>query len=136
MNKRQKGLLLISENEKDYFEVEEGKIELVGCPNGGDGCSEHLTVINRNFNISNESLVNKDYNKSIEALRIAFAKSEELQSDSCLKCAELFRLAIVRSLEGIHDDLHKMSKSFFRPKRYQESYSLASDLLKEFKNKI
>lgn len=135
MKKRQWGFFSLSENEGDYFAGENRKIELMACPNGGNSCSEHLAVINSNFGIVDESLANKDYTKSIEALNVAFQKANELQEESCMKCAELFKQSIIQSLEEIQNDLKIMSRGLFGKRRFQANYIQASELLKEFKDK-
>jgi hypothetical protein len=110
------------------------KIELVSCLRNGDECAEHRFFINRHFNDSYDYLLNKDYSRSILALKSAYNKTNELQSSPCVKCAELFRDTITKSLEYIHQDLYKMSKSFFGARRFQSSFELAKVVLSEIKN--
>ena len=109
------------------------RIELVSCPLEGSNCKEHRMVINREFYASQNFFHNKDYSRSILALKIAFDKTFEIQKTSCLNCAELFRKTITQSLENIHDDLYKMSKGIFATKRYNSSLELAGNVLNEMK---
>ena len=109
------------------------KIELVSCLRNGSECREHRHFINLHFNDSLTYLQNKEYSRSILALKNAYLKTTELQTSPCVKCADIFRGAIIQSLEGIHKDLHKMTSGFFGTRRFQSSYELASVVLKEFK---
>jgi len=110
------------------------KIELLRCPMDGINCREHRRVINRDFYESQDYLLNKDYPRSILALKNAFHKTTELQKTSCLSCAELFRNTITQSLENIHDDLHLMSTGLFGHNRFHSSLKLAGNVLKEMKS--
>lgn len=136
MKDRMKWIFSISVLENQYFNDKQDKIELVGCPRVGKECGEHLSVLNKSFLASSRNMRNKEYTMSIEALKGAFYKTNELQESSCIKCAELFRSTIIQSLEIIHEDLQKMSGGLFFRKRYQFSYSLANSVLEEFKKKI
>ncbi|MDP2335177.1 MAG: hypothetical protein Q8N05_01780 [Bacteroidota bacterium] len=126
----------LSISESKYFNDKQDKIEIVGCPRGGKDCVVHLSAINKSFLASSRTMRNKEYARSIEALKDAFYKTDELQDSSCLKCAELFRSTITQSLENIHVDLQKMTGGLFFRKRYQYSYALATTALEEFKKKI
>lgn len=136
MKGKRRGLFSLSVEDSEYFNDMQDKFELVSCPSDGINCVEHRLVINKSFLESGKHLNNKDYQRSIEALKSAFYKTTELQETTCLKCAELFRLTITQSLEQIHADLEKMSKSFFYSKRYQSSYELACLVLEELKQKL
>lgn len=121
--------------DKLYFKDRQKKIELVSCLHGGNGCSEQLTIINERFVESDRYIRNKDYIRSINALKNAFEITSELPESSCANCAQFFRETITKSLENIHDDLAKLSNGFFRPKRYQSCYRLAGNTLEELKRK-
>ena len=110
------------------------KIELVGCPLGGTNCKEHRKIINRDYYASQNYFLNKEYSRSILALKDAFQKTTDIQETSCLRCAELFRDTITQSLENIHDDLHRMSTGIFGSNRFHSSLQLAVSVLKEMKN--
>lgn len=133
MKEIRRRLLSFSKNDEDYFKEEENKIELLGCRRGGNNCIEHRAQINKNFQDSHAYYREKDYQRSIESLKNAFQKTTELEELSCLKCAEFFRSTITESLENIHDDLHKISTGLFKKKRFQSSYVLAKDVLKDFR---
>ena len=112
------------------------KFELERCPMEGERCKEHRLLINEKFNESHSYLQNKDYSKSILALKNAYDKTHELQDPSCRGCAELFQSTITESLEYIHEDLYKMSKGLFGAKRFTPSFELAGVVLKEMKKQI
>lgn len=133
MGEKRRRLFSLSRDDGEYFNNEENKIELVGCPRGGKSCLEHRSEINKRFQDSSRYHRGKDYQRSIEALQSAFTKTSELQESTCLNCAEFFRSTITQSLENIHDDLHNMSTGLFGTTRYQSSYVMARDVLTEFK---
>jgi hypothetical protein len=133
MKNRMEKEFFLSENDKDYLEEGENKIELVRCPRGGVNCSDHRKVINKYLLASRNFHLNKDYNRSIEALKVAYAKATDLQEPTCTNCAVLFRCIVTQSLENIHDDLHKMASGLFFGNRFRSSYKFASVVLNEFK---
>lgn len=110
------------------------KIVLVSCPFDGNDCKEHRMVINRDFYASQNYLVNKEYSRSILALKNAFHKTNELEKSTCVNCAKMFRTSITQSLENIHDDLQYMTSGFFGNRRFHPSLILAVNVLKEMKN--
>jgi hypothetical protein len=111
------------------------KIVLVSCPREGNECKEHRFIINRDFYESQNYFLNKDYPKSILALKTAFQRTTELQETSCSNCAEMFRNTITQSMELLYNDLHYMSKGFFGKRRFHYSLQLADLTLKEMKRK-
>jgi len=123
----------LSKEDSDYFNDGENKIELVACPIGGHNCSEHRTIINKYLLATRKHHVNKDYNRSIEAPKVAYNKTTDLQEPTCLNCALMFRCLVTQSLENIHDDLHKMARGMFSLKRFESSYQFAKIVLEEFK---
>lgn len=136
MKYKMRDIFSISILESKYFNDKQDKIELVGCPRVGKECAEHLSAMNKSFLASSKNMRNKEYTRSIEALKSAFYKTNELQESSCIKCAELFRLTSTQSLELIHEDLQKMCTGLFKSKRFQSSYELAGIVLQEFKKEI
>jgi len=133
MNDKIRGLFSISVPESKYFNDKQDKIELVSCPRVGKECVKHLSIINKSFLDSSRNMRNKEYARSIEVLKGAFYRTNELHEPSCTKCAEFFRSTIIQSLENIHGDLQKMSVGLFSRKRYQYSYVLATSILDELK---
>lgn len=133
MKDKRESRFSLSKEDNDYFNDGEDKIELVNCPRGGHNCSEHRTIINKYLLASRKYHANKDYNRSIEALKVAYNKTTDLQEPTCLNCAVLFRCMVTQSLENIHDDLHKMAKGLFFRKRFESSYQMAKIVLEEFK---
>ncbi|MBA4411467.1 MAG: hypothetical protein Q8S54_04090 [Bacteroidota bacterium] len=112
------------------------KIELLKCPKEGIGCEDHRLVINRDYCASQNYMHDKDYSRSILALKNAFHKTTELNETSCLNCARLFRSTITESLEYIHEDLLNMSTGILGTKRFQSSFELAVNVLMEMKREI
>lgn len=110
------------------------KIQLLQCPRHAVSCHSNLTDINRSYSRSNDYQQNKEYQLSIETLRKAFKKTYDLQESSCQQCARFFRSTIIDSLEDMHNELHRMSGSLFRGKRYQGSYALAKNVLNDLKS--
>lgn len=133
MGKKRGGLF--SGTNKGDNNARPGKIELLDCQFGGEKCKEHLSVVNENYLEFQEYRKGKEYEKSIAALKNAFDKTTELQEDSCLKCAALFRATITESLENIHDELQRMSTGIFKTKRYESSCIEARNVLNEFQEK-
>jgi hypothetical protein len=132
-----KGMFSLSVLESKYFNDNQDKFEIVGgCPRKYKDCREQLLFINESYLTSGRKLREKDYQGSIEALKSAFYKTKELQEPFCIKCADLFRSNITKSLELIYEDLHKMSTGIFRSKRFQSSFELASIVLAEFNKEI
>lgn len=133
MKKRMEKGFSLSENDEDYFKEGEDQIELVRCPRGGASCNDHRVVINKYLLASRNFHLNKDYHRSIEALKVAYSKTTDLQEPTCTNCAALFRCIVTQSLENIHDDLHKMANGLFFGNRFRSSYKFASVVLNEFK---
>lgn len=120
----------------DYFEDGHDKIELVNCSMGGINCADLRVVINKKIIASRNFLLNKDYKRSIEALKEAYYSTSDLQAATCINCARLYRSMIIETLENIHDDLKRMTTGWLFPKRYQTSYELASLVLEELKKEL
>jgi len=127
------GLFSISGEEENYFNGNSDFIELVSCPTRQEFCTEHLQFINEKMGLSNNYRVNKDFSQAIEALKIAFYKTTEIQSPSCVQCVELFRSTIIKSLEAIQEDIRSMTSGFFRAKRYKSDFEFATKVLDELK---
>jgi hypothetical protein len=109
------------------------KIELLSCPNESKSCTKQLSSINVSFVESNIYRKDKDFTRSIEALKGAYHKTTELKDAACRKCVGLFKNTITQSLENIYEELEGMSTGFFKTKKYQASYMLANKVLKDFR---
>ena len=129
-------LFSISAKEGKYFNDKEGFIEVESCPIGVMFCTEHLAFINKKMRISRSHWLNKNFVLAIDELKIAYNKTAEINEPTCTQCAALFRTTITKSMEAIHEDLQEMTTGFFRAKRFQSSYELATITLKEFKDGI
>lgn len=109
------------------------KIELLTCRAGGHNCKEHLSVINKCYSEANNYHFERDYLNSIESLKSAFFKTTELNQESCVRCAGLFRLTITQSLENINNELQNLTTGLFGKKRYKTSYIASCNVLNEIK---
>lgn len=109
------------------------KIELMVCQAGGHNCREHLSTINDCYLEANNYHFEKDYLSSIELLKSAFFKTCDLNQDSCVNCAKLFRSTITQSLENINNELYTLTTGLFSKKRYQKCYIASREVLNELK---
>lgn len=130
-----RSLFSLSEEESKYFADDQPKIEVVNCPQGKEICMEQLAVINQYFLESRQSHLKKDYQKSIHALKLAFNATFEIKESTCLPHTDLFRLTIICSLETIHSDLNGMTTGWFKAKRFQSSFELATLVLDDCRMK-
>jgi len=112
----------------------DGKIELVSCPRNETICKDHLFLINKCYEEAGQHRQEKNFQLSIESLKIAFNKTTELNQQHCVRCAELFRSTIAESLDDIRDELEKMTTGFFGNKRYKSSLLIAEKTLTDFEN--
>jgi hypothetical protein len=108
------------------------KIELVNCLHNCR-CKSVLIDINRLFHESEQYQNDKEYQFSILSMKEAFEKTFELSKPVEQKCAKIFRLTIIESLEAIHQELRRMTNGLFRRGRYNRSYIMAKETLNEFK---
>jgi hypothetical protein len=125
------GLFSMAVKDGNYFNDDCGFIELVSCPGGGELCSEHLNFINERMKLSRTYWVNKEFPQAIEELKIAFNKTAELNSPTCLPCVELFRSTIIKSLE-VRQKEFRTRKGFIKRKSYSPDYELATAMLVGF----
>lgn len=130
------GLFSMTEEEDNYFNDNTGFIELVSCPGGEMLCNEHLDFVNERMKLSRTYWINKEFPQAIEELRVAFYRTAEVNSTTCLPCAELFRSTIIKSLEEIQKDLRPTSLGFIKKKHLQPDYALAEKVLDELKKGI
>ena len=112
------------------------KFELMVCHAGGYNCREHLSVINECYVEAKNYHFDKDYLNSIESLKYAFFKTADLNQESCLNCAKLFRTTITRSLENINVELKILTSGFLSKKRYHRSYQASCEVLNEIKQSV
>lgn len=121
--------------EKGLLQEYQPKIEMLRCPNNKNDCIPQLPVINQYFKESQLFLFDKDYKHSIDTLRQAYTTTLEITDSSCDKCADLFRLNIISSLENIHSELHKITSGWFKAKRYRSDLEQVTKVLKEYKTR-
>lgn len=124
-------LFTFSAMDSEYFNDKQNKIELVSCANEGSNCKELLAVINNNYLESNIYRREKEFQSSIEKLKITFYRTLELQDIQCIKCADFFRSTIIETLKKLKTELKKTSKGFFGTKRYQLGYTTVCEVLQE-----
>lgn len=128
------GLFPMLEEEGDYFNDNSDFIELISCPGKEMSCSEHLDFVNKRMKLSRTHWIDKEFPQAIEELKIAFYKTIEINSPTCLPCADLFRSTIINSLEAIHKDLRLMTTGFIKKKHLISDFELATNALDELKN--
>ncbi|MEZ5106042.1 MAG: hypothetical protein R2757_16200 [Draconibacterium sp.] len=134
MKPKMKRFFTLSANDADYFNGEQNKIELVSCKANGHRCKSHLQIINESWSESIRLRRDKDYAKSVDILKRAYYATFDLNQDTCVKCAELFRTIIFESIEGTYKELDRLSKGFFKKKHFQTSHKIVGDILEELKN--
>jgi len=122
----------ISEAENEQIYVKQDKIELLSCPRKKMICHEQLSFVNKCYVQSEQSFIDKDFHRSIDALKNAFYKTAELNELPCAKCAALFRSTIVESVENYHNELERMTSGLFGKKSYISSREKAANVLDEF----
>jgi len=125
------GLFSMLTEEGNYFNDNSGFIELISCPAGGKLCTEHLNFINEKMKLSRAYWVNKELPQAIEELKIAYNKTTELNSSTCIPCVKLFRSTIIKSLEARQKDL-RTKKGFIKRKSHSPDYELAANFLVGF----
>ena len=130
-----KGFSLAADEVK-YFHSDEDKIELVHCPYDKKECVKQLPDINRYFHESLQGRMDKDYLKSIEALKHAFEITYDIKESTCAECAEFFRSTIVSSLKILHSELNDLTSGWFSNKRYVPAFERATDTLNEMNGRM
>ena len=124
-----KGKVLTGNSDLSIYKQD--KIEILNCPHSCMNCKSVLTDINRYFSENHQ--INKEYLFSIVTLKKAFETTFALKEPVGKKCAKLYRVKITESLENISQELKRMTNGFFHKGRYENSYLLAEETLKEFK---
>jgi hypothetical protein len=127
-------LFSFSATETDNFKDKQLKIELVSCPLKEMMCKFHLSSIDKSYHESEQYRKDGDFEKSINTLKGAFIKTNELMDRPCTKCAQFYRTNIIESLENIHEELESIATGIFGNKKYQSVYINANSVLKEFEN--
>jgi hypothetical protein len=110
------------------------KIVLVNCPYDSTNYKIILFEINLLFHESEQYQMNKEYQYSVMSLKKAFEKTYELILPVEQQVANLFRQTIMESLEIIHQELRRMTRGFFRSRRFERSLMMSEETLKEFKH--
>lgn len=129
-------LFSLAVDEIVYFNSKEDKIELVHCPYDKKECVKQLPDINKYFQESHQSRMDKDYQRAIEALIQAFDITYDIQECSCANCAGLFRSTIISSMKIIRSELKDMTSGWFSNKRFLPAFELATSTLKEMNRKM
>jgi hypothetical protein len=126
-------LFSLSKKDADYNNGQQNKFEVLTCNVSSGSCKEHLVVINKCYLEANKYHLEKDYLSTIDSLKNAFFRTNQLNENSCAKCANLFRSTITESIENIHGELRNLTTGLFRKKRYQRSFIASRDVLNEIK---
>lgn len=129
-----KKLFSFSEADSKKIKDDHDKIELVSCPLKEMMCNIHLSGIKESCMESEHFRKAQNFHKSIDSLKNAFYKASELMEHPCTKCAQQYRLNIVKSLANIHGELEGMPRGIFGDKNYHSMYLMAKNTLKEFEN--
>ncbi len=135
-NKRDLISLNVTSNEhingKDF-----DKIELISCPLLEEECRIHLREFNKSFSESNHYRVEKDFFRSIDTLKIAYYKTNDLNTKHpCSGCARFYRSTIIESLENLKDELTKMTSGFWGNKHYQVSLLKVNKTIQELQTQV
>ena len=134
---KSKGRKLFSATKQESGHLRDGheKFKFVSCAVNGKYCSRNvLQEINEHYAQSIIFRRSKEFNKSIEALKIAYKSTLELPETPCSVCSAYFRSAIVESLENIHIELKCLSTGMFSTTRYESCHEMAEEVLKELKS--
>jgi hypothetical protein len=123
-----------SDKKSNDFNNNNDTIELVRCPLKERLCDNQLKIINEKMGLAQTHWINKDFAKAIEELRVAFYATNELSTTSCVQCVALFRATIIKTLEALHEDLRQITTGFFKAKRHQNGYKLATSILDELRS--
>ena len=124
----------LSVDEQEYFGDTNDKIEYTGCDKQIEKvCLTYLPAINEYFRESDRFYRIKNFDKTVEALEKAYNLAGEIKEEECLQCALFFQATVTQTLEGIHDELARMSKGLFGTRKYQPEYEKATMLLRKFK---
>lgn len=110
-------------------------IKLESCPRNGVRCEDQRAKINECLLNSYDFFADRKYDKSIDELKIAYDKTNDLQEMPCVHCAGLFRMRIVQSMEQIHGELQRMTTGFFKQKQYKPTLEYANTIIQEFSEK-
>ncbi len=124
----------ISVVDTEYLNTKQDKIELVSCKLKDLQCEKLIPVINESYVEVTQFRLDKDYQRSIEALKNAYFKTLELKQSSCFKCADFFRSMIIESLENIYLELEKLNTGYYRKNHFQTSYVTAGIVIDEIKS--
>jgi hypothetical protein len=109
------------------------KFELVNCKHNCANCKIILFQINRLYHESEQYQFGKEYQYSVMSMKKAFEKTYELILPVEQKCANIFRLTIIESLEKIHQELKRMTNGFYCSGRFKRSLIMSEETLQEFK---
>ena len=121
-------------SETEEFVENQDLVEVINCPLKEMMCKVQLAEIYKSYVQSELYRREKDYLKSIECLKAGFEKATELMDNPCTKCAQQFRLSIIKTMVNIHDELEEISKGIFGDKNYHSVYLKSIEALNEFNN--
>ena len=123
-----------------FAEVETGnkskisRNDLLNCPIAEMMCEFHLSVVDTNILESEKLKEEKNYIKSIEKLKSAFAKSTELNNHPCSRCTQSYQMIIIDMLENTQKELSDLTSGIFGNKKHKKTLLYAEDVLRELKS--
>ena len=109
-------------------------IELVSCPQGGESCADHLRVINDKLELARELFEYKDFSRGINVLVEAYGVSYSLSEGFCVKCADLFREIIFKSLNKQLNELERLTSGFLKRHKFVPDLRHAENAINKLKN--
>lgn len=121
--------------DSEYFSDDEDVIKLEFCKNDGEACRLQMEFMNGKLLLARKFVDKKEYPRALEVINEAFHSTFDLKFEQCQKCAKLFRVTILNSLDQMVYDLQKMTKGFFGNKNYKPDLVLAEKLFEELKTK-
>lgn len=96
-------------------------------------CMKYLPAINEYFRESDRFYRDKNFDRSIEALKNAYDLAGEITEEKGQQCSLFFQATVIQSLENIHNELDRMSRGLFATRKYQPQFENADRLLKRIR---
>lgn len=124
----------IALKDSEYFRDDEDIIKLESCKNDGDACQMQMRLMNDSLVLARKFIEKKEYTNALQEYRKAYLSTHELRKMPCLKCADLFRDVITKSLEKIVSELKRMTRGFWGNKNYLFDLSEAEKLLETMRS--
>ena len=114
-----KNLFSLSLTGDEYFDDKQEKFELVSCPVNKNTCDEIRQAVNTDYLASQQFHLDKNYQKSMDALQSAYKRTLLITEYSCTNCADFFRTTIKESMEEIKKEQQKLPFRILNFKHFQ-----------------